>query len=483
VSLGFRILLGNFLLVGLAGWFVVSILMEEVKPSVRQTMEDTLVDSAHALAGLAAEDLRDGKIATGTFARALRQLGTTPVDAQIWQFGKHSVGQRVHVMDSRGLVVFDSDGLDTGQDFSRWHDVHRTLQGRYGARSTRTDPNDPTTSVMHVAAPIRDGGRIIGVLSVSKPTGAVAPFVNASRQRILTAGLWLLGLSLAIGVAMALWLTGSLRQLLQYAERVGAGDKVAPPKLASPELATLSRALASMREKLEGKQYVERYVHNLTHELKSPLTAIAASAELLQDDLPAADRQRFAGHIQTQASRLQQLIERMLGLASVESQQRLQQHTEVPLQQVVDELLADRAAQLATRSVTVDCSAVAPVVVPGDRFLLRQAIGNLLDNALQFGPDGGEIALTLQADATDAVLTVRDQGPGIPDFAMERVFERFFSLPRPGGGAKSTGLGLPFVREVAALHRGEVTLANHLIGEAVRGAVATLRLPLRLPPR
>ena len=110
----------------------------------------------------------------------------------------------------------------------------------------------------------------------------------------------------------------------------------------------------------------------------------------------------------------------------------------------------------------------------GEAFLLRQALTNLLDNAIDFSPAGGTVSVCAAHAGQWLELRIRDHGPGIPDYAQERVFERFYSLPRPAGGKKGTGLGLPFVREIAELHGGSVSLANHPDG----GAEALLRLPL-----
>jgi two-component system sensor histidine kinase CreC len=109
---------------------------------------------------------------------------------------------------------------------------------------------------------------------------------------------------------------------------------------------------------------------------------------------------------------------------------------------------------------------------------LSQALGNLLDNAMDFAPPGSTLTLRMTDTSHDgkrcACISLTDCGPGIPDYARDRIFERFYSLPRPDG-AKSTGLGLPFVREVAMLHGGTVTVANHANGG---GVCASLHLPL-----
>src|SRR5262245_18596430 len=176
MKIGLRIFLGYFLIVALAALLLMRVFVAEVKPGVRQAMEDTLVDTANVLAELATPDFLAGRINDGEFARRVRALHGRNVDARIWGLRKHGTSYRIYVTDARGIVVFDSVGRDLGKDYSRWNDVYLTLRGRYGARSTATDPNDDASSVMHVAAPLHDAqGRIIGVLTVAKPNRAIAP--------------------------------------------------------------------------------------------------------------------------------------------------------------------------------------------------------------------------------------------------------------------------------------------------------------------
>ena len=113
----------------------------------------------------------------------------------------------------------------------------------------------------------------------------------------------------------------------------------------------------------------------------------------------------------------------------------------------------------------------------GETFLLRQAVANLLRNALEFSPLGGRVIISNTYGPQSVTLCIVDNGPGIPSYALDKVFDRFFSLQRPDGSAKSTGLGLSFVREVAELHGGAINLRNC---EQTRGAVATLILPLKM---
>jgi two-component system sensor histidine kinase CreC len=106
----------------------------------------------------------------------VRDYASRPVDAKIWELDKRSLDYRVYVTDAAGRVVFDSGRRDgasaVGEDYSRWRDVARTLTGRYGARATREVQTDDRTSVMYVAAPVKDGERVIGVLTVAKARSA-----------------------------------------------------------------------------------------------------------------------------------------------------------------------------------------------------------------------------------------------------------------------------------------------------------------------
>ena len=475
MKIGLRIFLGYFLIVGLAGFFVMRVFVNEVKPGVRQAMEDTLVDTANALAELAAQDMRDGRMGDGQFARSVDSLVQRDVRAQIWNFRKRSFDYRIYVTDAKGIVVYDSSHQAVGKDYSRWNDVYLTLRGKYGARSTRTDPDDDSSSVMHVAAPVRDGARIIGSLTVAKANQRIEPFIQTSRQAILRQGWILLGLSFLIGIGVTWWLSRSLASLVRFARSVTAGDRVDAPDLGRNEIGDLGRALATMRERLDGKQYVEQYVQTLAHEMKSPLAAIRGAAEILEDAPPGPDRDRFLRNIDSQAARLASMIDRMLALAALEYRQSLQGVEVLDLCQLLRECADAAEPRLQKEQLQLELELEAPAAaISGDRFLLGQAMANLLDNAIEFSPAGGRIVLGIAREPGTWLVRVEDAGPGIPEFAVERIFDRFYSLPRPDG-SRSSGIGLSFVREVASLHGGSIQLQNR---QPV-GVIARLRLPAR----
>jgi len=461
MKLSIRLFLGYFILVAIAGQWVLLLVLKQIEPGMRTALEASLVDTAYLLAEFAGPDLLAGRLSDGAFAQAVKRYAARPVDAQIFDFPKRSLDYRVYVTDAQGIVRFDSAGIALGADYSRWNDVYLTLRGQYGARSSPADPADKTTSVMHVAAPVRDGDSLIGVVTVAYPTKLLQPVIENSQAQVWQGAAWLYGAALAFGALFSWRLTRSIDLLVAYARAVTAGEKARPPHLRSAEMASLAKALETMREELEGRQYAERYVQTLTHEMKSPLAAIRGAAELLQEPLPDAQRQRFANHVNEQAQRLDRLIEKMLGLAAVEHRQQLAESATLDLGALAEEILEEKTPQCARRDIRLGKHLAEGLWIRGEEFLLRQAISNLLDNAIEFSCEGGLIDIHAErGSAGEILLRIRDYGPGIPAYAQDRLFERFYSLPRPATGNKSTGLGLAFVREVMQLHQVRVSVGN-----------------------
>jgi len=466
LNISVRFFLGYFFVLGLSAWFVLDTVVDEIGPGLRQVREETQVDTAYLLAEMAAPEMAGGHLTDGYFKKALQATKGKNPGAKIFDIPKETIDFRVYITDARGIVVFDSEDMYTGRDFSQWNDVARVLQGKYGARTSRDDRDDPATSWMYVAAPIFWQGERIGVLSFGKHSVTLNPYIERMTERIRSSGFVMLMISAVVGVLFSAWLIRSINRLIRYARDVSAGHKTSPPTDGGSQFSELAHALAAMRERLEGKQYVERYVQNLAHEMKSPLTAIASASELLEGDMPEAERQRFTTLIQEQANRLYLVIERMLQLAKVEQLQRLEDHQTLDLAALVGQVVEAHRAALQKRSLSVNVETESAASCHGDAFLLQQAISNLLDNAIDFSPAGSVIDIALEKTSDRFILKVRDYGEGVPEYALPRIFDRFYSLPRPDTERKSTGIGLPFVREVAHLHRGEVRFRNHPEGGA-----------------
>jgi two-component system sensor histidine kinase CreC len=439
-----------------------------------ESIEDPLVDQANILASIVSVEMETNDFNPEKLYQAFERAYSRPLSAKIYEFLKTEVDIRVYITDASGRILFDSeDRQNLGTDFSAWRDVRLTLEGEYGARSTRSDPEDPTSSVLYVAAPILVFGKTAGVLTVVKPTTNINTLYKNAKPRILRIGMLGLAAAIFLSLIVSIWITRPIKRLTQYANDVREGNRVELPKLGRSELREMGLAFEKMREALEGKKYVEEYVQTLNHEIKSPLSAIRGAAELLEEGMATEKRARFLANIRNEANRIQDIVDRMLVLSELENQRTLQKAETMSLGSLMRRVLESKEPVISKKKLTIAMDAGEDIYVRGDPFLLHQALSNLIQNAVDFSPVEGRIEVTGQVEKGTVNIVVEDRGPGIPDYARERVFDKFFSLQRPDTGRKSTGLGLNLVREVAVLHKGEIRLAN-LPGIGLR---ATLSLP------
>lgn len=472
-----RIFLGILLVYVLGVAFLLYRISTDLDPRYRESTEESLVETAHLFASLIEQNLHDGAIDTRPLAPLFRSAYGRDLNATIFGFAKARVELRLYVTDRKGRVLFDSTGRQEGKDFSDWRDVALSLRGEYGARTTRDIPDDESTSVMYVGAPIRDNNGIVGVVTVGKPVASFGQYVEAARRKIVLVGAGSVLAVLLLAIIVSIWLVrpiGLISDYSRYLAQQRRDGRLSLRHMLRRLRGDLSAAYHEMRDTLAGRSYVQEYVQTLTHELKSPLSAIRGAAELLHESLPEDTRQRFLDNITRESQRIQELVDRMLELAALERRRSLDLKGPVDLRALADEVAHAASPQATTRHVRIHIAPGAPVQVEGDAFLLRRALGNLVDNAVDFSPEAGEVLIDLSSQARQVQITVRDHGPGIPDYATEKVFQKFYSLPRPHSQKKGTGLGLSFVQEIAALHGGRISLGNQSGG----GAVAVLTLPL-----
>ena len=466
----------SFLLVSVVCFYYpMSHFVRDLRTFFLESVEDPLADQANLLADFVGAQMAANRFNPQELARIFRQTYSRNLPASIYGFPKTRVDLRVSITNASGIVIFDSwDPKNIGADYSRWRDVSLTLQGKYGTRTTRSDASNPASSVLYVAAPILVNGEIAGVLTVAKPTTNINAFLLRERPKILQRWYLATFLAIVLSFAVSLWLTRPIKRLTRYANDIRDGKRVALPPVGHSELRDMALALENMRDALDGKKYVEQYIHTFTHEIKSPLSAIRGAAELLVEEMPREKRKRFLTNIRTEAGRIQELVDRMLELSELETRKTLRKVETISLHTLVTTVMESMEPIIARKSLRVECCLDEDLKLPGDPFLLHRALSNIVQNAVDFSPSQGSIIITAQTGVRELSLAIEDQGPGIPDYCRERVFDRFFSLPRPDTGKKSTGLGLNFVKEVATLHKGNIRLEN-LHDKGVR---AILTLPI-----
>jgi two-component system, OmpR family, sensor histidine kinase CreC len=479
LKLSLRIFLVYFFLVGIGLFTFFYNAANQLRPILRQSAENSLVDIANLLAEILVRDIQNNQVNTAHIAQALERYQQHRLDATIWSVKKIAPDLGVYITNKQGTIIFHSDKNEIGKDYSQWIDVSRTLKGQYGARTTRTNPEDDLTSIMYVAAPIKHAGELIGVVTVIQPNASSLPFLEFARSQLINQGILILVLALVIGAVMTYWLTTSVRKLSIYVQKVRQGERVSPPKLHERELAKLAEATESMRQELEGKAYIENYIHTLTHEMKSPLAAIRGAAELLEEgSMDSTTQHKFLHNIVSSTHRMQDLIDHLLALAALENTHKLHNLETIDLGQLINTEIDTKISQAQNKNITIVTEALQNnKLISGNTFLLRQAISNLLENAIGFAKPSSEIHVRIQQQLKTQSLIIENEGPWIPDYALPRIFDRFYSLARADGSSKSSGLGLTFVQEIANLHKGTIQLQN--AGNENQPSVhATLSLPL-----
>jgi len=224
------------------------------------------------------------------------------------------------------------------------------------------------------------------------------------------------------------------------------------------------------------------FVANASHELRTPLAALSGFIETLKGsarDDPAA-RARFLNIMESQATRMARLIDDLLSLSRIELNAHLRPDKPVDLLSVIRQVVDALQTLAKDRGVDVSIAAPsAPLIVPGDRDELIRVFENLIENALKYGASGKRVEVMLSNSRTggqpEAVVAVRDHGPGIAAEHLPRLTERFYRVDVAGSRALGgTGLGLALVKHVLNRHRGRLTIES-LAGE---GATFTVRLPL-----
>ena len=472
MSVNFRIFIGYFIIVVIASLLLLNVFMSELKPGMRRSSEESLIDTANLLAELVAPEFVNDP-ALPHFSNAIEHFFQREYQADIASVNKNSSAIKIYITDEKGIVRYDSLNEKVGSDYSQWNDVYLTLRGHYGARSTLADPSDTLSSVMYVAAPIKSDGHIIGVLTVAKPNFSVQPFIDMAYKKIIERGVLLVLFSLIIALTISFLITRSIRKLVKYANDISHGKKTALPVVYASELVGLASSINNMRVELEGKDYVEKYVHALTHELKSPVSAIKGASEILNANMSEQDQDKFIGNIQFEVNRIDDMVNRLLALVTVEKQQTLEQIVELDIIKLIDQVIQSKMALLNKLNIHINKALPEKLLVHGDAFLLSQALDNLLQNAIDFSPVNEQIVV--QVTVSEQVnIIIQDQGSGIPDYAIDKIFERFYSLTRPITHKKSSGLGLCFVKQIAELHQGSISLQNN----PEKGVKATLSLPL-----
>ena len=250
-----------------------------------------------------------------------------------------------------------------------------------------------------------------------------------------------------------------VRRIVEPVEKLAENPEDTSVKLYR-ELEPVARTMREQHEEIvKNDRMRSEFTANVSHELKTPLTAISGYAELIESDMGSAeDRKHFADEIHRNSNRLLMLIDDIIRLSELDTAQIQVDMENVNLLEIAQSCVENLKTSAADHKVMLHVDG-KPAHMKADRTMMEELIFNLCDNAIRYNNEGGSVFVNVSANRGVVLLSVKDTGIGIPKEHQERIFERFYrvdkSRSKRSGG---TGLGLAIVKHVAALHHGEITV-------------------------
>lgn len=372
-------------------------------------------------------------------------------------------------------------------------EVQMALNGARGSIVRRNELGETTVSV---AVPIQRAGTTRGALMLSTQGDAIDRVIASERFGLLQVFLVASVVMVVLSILLAGAIAGPVRRLADAAERVRQGIKsrqeIPDFTYRSDEIGHLSGALRDMTQALYRRiDAIESFAADVSHELKNPLTSLRSAVETLPLAKSDESRGRLLEIIQHDVKRLDRLISDISDASRLDAELARAEARRVDMQKLLATVVsvANERRRAKDAPILLDVEKTgpeseSPFGIVGHASRLGQVVNNLLDNARSFSPPGAKVRVALRRVRGEVELVCEDEGPGIPEHALERIFERFYTDRPEQGFGQNSGLGLSISRQIVQAHRGTIQAENRPgpadeEGEpTVRGARFIVRLPI-----
>ena len=376
------------------------------------------------------------------------------------------VGRRVYdgLMGIRPLARLEPY-FEAGANGRVYDEVNLALMGDSGS-SVRVTEQD--SLVLSVAVPIRRFGTIYGVLMLTTESGDIDGILKGERAALLEVFAVAFVALLLASVYLAQFIAVPIRRLAAAAEMVrrGRGGREMIPRIPDrgDEIGELADSFAAMTRALYDRiDAIERFAADVAHELKNPLTSLKSALETLERTKASADRERLIAVVMNDLTRIDRLITDISDASRLDAELSRGTSGPVDLARLLDTIVTIYNGMGLPRGVRVEFAqnSAKTAVVQGLDERLGQVFRNLIDNAISFSPDNGTVRVSARILGTYVRASIEDEGPGIPDDDLERVFERFYTeRPPEHGFGKNSGLGLAIARQIVVSHGGRIWAEN-----------------------
>ena len=374
--------------------------------------------------------------------------------------------------------------FEAGQNGRVYSEVNQALNGETGS-SVRVNEQDEL--VLSVAVPIKRFQTIYGVLMLTTESGDIDGILKAERTALFEVFFVAFAALLFSSLYLAGFIAAPIMKLAAAAERIrrGRAGREAIPTLEdrNDEIGELAESLSAMTRALYDRiDAIESFAADVAHELKNPITSLKSAVEMLERTKDADKRERLVQVVRNDLKRIDRLITDISDASRLDAELSRGQSAPVDIAKLLDIIVDIYSGMDLPRGVKINFSADSAnrAIVQGLSERLGQVFRNLIDNAISFSPDGGVVRVSAQISGGRVLAEVEDEGPGIPEPDIERIFERFYTeRPADQGFGKNSGLGLAIARQIVASHGGRIWAENKRSSEGRRiGARFIVELPL-----
>ncbi len=370
-------------------------------------------------------------------------------------------------------------GAQAPQPAYRWStngmDLPEVAQALDGKTGSVTRVNATGETIVSVGVPIQRANAVRGALVLSTRGGDIDKVIAGERWGLLRFFMVIAGVMLVLSLSLANTIGEPVRKLADAADRVRRGIKSRQqiPDFTdrTDEIGHLSRALGEMTQAMYGRiDAIESFAADVAHELKNPLTSLRSAVETLPRVKSEPSRLRLMEIMQHDVRRLDRLISDISDASRLDAEMARVDSAPVDVAQLVRAVVSMLSDSPRSRGVALKLRIDAGVegvrpsyFVMGHDSRLAQIVTNLIDNACSFSEPGGEVRIALRRakDEGERIeIVVEDDGPGIPDHALERIFERFYTDRPNEGFGQNSGLGLSISRQIVQAHGGRLWAEN-----------------------
>ncbi len=441
---------------------------------LRQDFESKISERLRTNALLVADILR-GPLRDGE-SKVIQEKVTNLAD---------ELGLRITAIDHQGTVLGDSE--KDPSEMENHTDRSEVIDAMKDGFGQSTRPSETLGyNMKYVAVRVGGDGDVLGVVRFAMPLSEVQLEMQAIYRAVLFGAAAALVIALTISYFVSKSMTSPIREMKEIAQRLASGDFSRKVRIKNKdELGELAKSLNTMADELQSKienlKRLDRvrtdFVANVSHELKTPLTLIKGYIETLEDkainDTEKAGK--FVSIIKEHTNRLSNIIDDLLSLSELELSRDSIVKSEFDLKSLIDDIVLGFGHALAAKQQKLTLEVQGQdFKISADRDKIEQVFVNLIDNSIKYTGESGKIEICLDRQNGEVVVTVEDNGIGIPREDLDRVFERFYRVDkarsRQLGG---TGLGLGIAKHIVLAHKGEIRIES----DVNRGTKVFVTLP------